>query len=390
MNCKRFVKIAAALLAAMTICASAFSFDFGGSVSDSSSFKGNKFSSLKFDQINDLTLWFKTPITKDGKIYFVAEGLYEFEYDGSVEKAFNRLDLDLLKVAGTISLGQNYLNFSAGRFIYSDLTGLIFSQNGDGAYASFDASRVSVSAYAAYTGLLNANFAKMLNHPNDPFSFDRDLVYDLAQKYIVTSATFALPRLAKSHNLAAQFFGAFKVEGNSYNRMFLTASIDGPIYKTLYYKAFSSFELHAYDGGSMDFSNMSSAKVTWFLPFKSATLDLGVLYASGNNGPFDPFRAVTKIDVSNSLAEPQHSGVIKNSFAASIKPLQSLLVYAGCDLLIDASTSSLGYKGFQYRLGADWQIFSDLRAGASFLQYFDNDNSDFDKVQIALNASITF
>lgn len=390
MNRKAIFKKAASVFAAVALSCSAFALDFGGALGNSSSLKGSSFSNLKFDQVNDLNLWVKAPLSKDGKFYFIAEGLYEFEYDGKAEKVFNRLDLDLLKVSGSLPVGQNKFTFNAGRFIYSDLTGLVYSQNGDGAYASFESSVFNVSAYVGYTGLQNANFVKMLERPGVAYSYDRDLVYDLAQKNVVAAASFGLPLLASSQNLAAQFLGAFKVDGKSCNRMFVTASIDGPIYRTLYYKAFTSFEMHDYDGGSMKLSNMSSAKLTWFLPIKSLTLNLGALYASGSNGAFDPFFAVTKIDVCGSLAELQHSGVIKGSFMASVKPMQNILLYAGCDLILDASTSSASYKGFQYALGADWQVFSDFKAGVNFLQYIDNDKSDYDKVQIALNATITF
>ncbi|MCR5044949.1 MAG: hypothetical protein K6A42_00040 [Treponema sp.] len=368
--------------------ASAFSFDFGGSIRNNTKFKGSKFSNIKLDQVDDINLWARFPISKDGKTYFIAEGLYEFELADTT--VFNRLDLDLFKFAGAFKVGKRALNVSAGRFIYSDLTGLVYSQNGDGLYVNYDGGNFAVSAYAAYTGLLNAALVKMLDHPSDSFVYDTKAVYELAQKYIVGAATFSLPALAGSHSLSAQFLGAFKLDGKSYNRLYGTACITGPIVKTLYYTLSTTMGFQSFDGGSFDISNMSSAKVSYFLPFKDMTINCGGLYASGSHGPFEPFRAFTKIDAYNSLTEPQHSGIIKGSFSATIKPIQTLLAYAGCDVIINAATSSLEYKGIQYNVGADWQIFSDLKTGVAFLQYIDNDNSDYNKIQIALNVTLTF
>lgn len=383
---KKFFSLALAAAFAANI----FAVDFGGSVKNTTNIKGNSFSSLKLDQIDDLALWLKIPFDKNGNVYLAAEGLYEFEYDQNAEKVYNRLDLDLCKFSAMFKAGQNNLSVNAGRFMYRDLTGIIFSQNADGAYVSYDAQKFNVSAYAAYTGLLNAALVKMLDNPADRFSYDKDAVYELAQKYFVGSASFSLPRVAKTQSLSAQFLGAFKLEGKSYNRLYGTASFGGPIYKTLYYNLSTTFEFQNFDGGSTDVSNLSSAKLTWYLPFKDLTIGGGAVYASGSQGPFENFMGFTKIEAYNSLGEPQYSGLMKFSFSASAKPVKMVLVYAGCDLIVNAATSSMSYKGFQYSLGADWQIFSDVKAGFSMLQYFDNDNSDLNKVQISLNASITF
>ena len=389
MNCKKIFK--ALLLAQIfSLAASASAIDFGGALKNATNIKGNSFSSLKLDQIDDLSLWVKVPFTKSGNIYLAAEGLYEFEYDQDKEKAFNRLDLSLLKFAANLKLNDNSFSASAGRFMFSDLTGLIYRQNADGIYANYDMTTFNVSVYGAYTGLLNAGIVKMLDNPADVFECDEDMPYDLAQKYFVTAATFSLPRLAKTQNLSAQFLGAFKVDGTSYNRMYFTASIGGPIYKTIFYNASSTLGLQSFDGGSFDASNLSRLNFTWHLPFKSLALNLGGLYASGSNGPLEGFWGFTKINAYNSLRDPQHSGIFKASFLATAKPLEALLVYAGCDLIVDAATSSASYKGFQYNLGADWQIFSDVKVGLGLLQYIDNDNSDEDKVQISLNAMISF
>ncbi|MCR5046123.1 MAG: hypothetical protein K6A42_06070 [Treponema sp.] len=385
---KKLFKISLAFFALALASASLFAIDFGGALSSASKFKGNKFSNLKFDQVNDLNLWVKVPFKNDGSIYFTAEGLYEFE--ASDTDIFNRLDLSLFKFQGLFKFKQNKLNLSAGRFSYSDITGVILNQNADGLFVNYEGSYFMASAYASYTGLLNAAIVKMLDHPSDAFKHDTNAVYELAQKYFLASASFSLPYLFSCQNLTAQFLGAFKVEGKSYNRMYASLSFGGPLYKTLYYSLASTLGMQNFDGGSFDISNMSSAKFSWFLPFKDLTVNGGAVYASGSHGPFEAFRGFTKMDAYNALNEPQYSGLVKFSLSASAKPINVLLIYGGADAILNAASTSIKYKGFQYSVGADWQIFSDVKAGLSFLQYFDNDNSDLDKIQISLNASIIF
>ena len=48
------------------------------------------------------------------------------------------------------------------------------------------------------------------------------------------------------------------------------------------------------------------------------------------------------------------------------------------------------YSGFQYKALANWQILSDLFAGAELSQFFDKDNSDNNKTSISLKAILTF
>ena len=101
MTLRNFIKkifLAAALFAATLSAAPAL--EFGGAFSNFTRAKGADFSCLKFNQINNLLGWIKVPISQDGSTYFAAQALYEFEYDASVEKAYNRLDLNLAKFVG--------------------------------------------------------------------------------------------------------------------------------------------------------------------------------------------------------------------------------------------------------------------------------------------------
>ena len=386
---KFFVKkiVLAAALFALAFNA-AFCFDFGGSFANFTRAKGNDFSNLKFNQINDLLGWVRVPLNGDGTSYFAAQALYEFEYDATVEKVYNRLDINLAKYVGLWNVAGSPLTLSAGRFVFSDLTGLIMSQNCDGAHVSWQMDRVAISSYLGYTGFLNAAIVKMQDNAADPFDYDSDKVYQLAQKYLVFSATAAVPNLFSTQTLSGQFLAAFKLEGNSFNRMYATLDMTGPIYRTIYYNASTTIGLQNYDGGSTEVTNLTRAEVKYFAPFKDLVVAGGLVYASGDGDGDNAFTGFTKINSCFAMSEPQYTSLVKIYAAASIKPIKKLFAKAGAALLFNTARGS--YQGFDYNLGADWQIKSDAAVGATFNHYVDGDDSDNSKVQISLNAFLTF
>ena len=369
---------------------SAFALDFGGAFSNFTRVKGKNFSNLKLDQVNNLTGWIKVPLNADGTSYFAGQALYEFEYDASVEKAYNRVDINLAKYVGVWDVGGAPLSLSAGRFVVSDLTGLVLRQNCDGVYVTYEFPRVNVSAYAGYTGLLNAAIVKMINHPRDAFEYKTDKVYQLAENYLVFSAAASVPNLFSTQTLSGQFLATFKIAGKSFSRMYATLDMSGPIYKTLYYDASTTLGMQSFNGGSMEITNLTKAEVKYYMPFKDLALGLGAVYASGNKNGDNAFTGFTKVDAFFAMNEPQYTSLIKFSASASIKPMPSVLAKAGTSLVFSLAKDSGIYQGFEWSLGADWQIVSDAGIGATFQQYIDGDSSDRSKVQISLNAFLTF
>ncbi|MBO7121970.1 MAG: hypothetical protein J6V90_01655 [Treponema sp.] len=369
---------------------SLFALDFGGAFSNFTRVKGKNFSNLKLDQVDNLTGWIRVPIKKDGTSYFVGQALYEFEYDAGVEKVYNRLDINLAKYVNQWKIAGEPLTLHAGRFIFSDVTGLIMSQNCDGAYATYDFSRVSVFAYAGYTGFLNAATVKMQNHKQDPFDYNTSSVYQLAEKYLVFATGATVPNLFSTQTLSAQFLATFKLGGKAFNRMYLTVDMSGPIYKTIYYDASTTLGLQSFDGGSMEVTNLTRADFKYFIPFKDLAVGLGAVFASGNKNGDNAFTGFSKIDAFFAMNEPQYTSLFKISAAASIKPLKNLLVRAGTGFVFSLAKESGAYQGFEWSLGADWQIVSDAGVGATFQQYIDAEDSDMSKVQISLNAFLTF
>ncbi|MBP5448417.1 MAG: hypothetical protein J6X95_10095 [Treponema sp.] len=385
---KKFAALLAACVAAIAIASNAFALDYGGAFSNYTRLKGKSFSNIKLDQVNDLSGWIKYWIPGQDKMYVTAEAIYEFEYDAAASKAFNRLDIDLLKFSGTWSVAQRPLTINAGRFIFSDYTGLIMNQNCDGVWANYKLPMMSISAYMGYTGLLNAAFVKMQNHPKDAFKYKTDKVYQLAEKYFVTAAGVSVPNLFGRHCALGQVLATFKMGGKSFNRFYFTAGMNGPIWQSLYYSATTTFGLHSFDG-SVGFTNLTKATVSYYFDFMDLTATGGIVYASGDNGPFKAFYGFTKIDAYSAFNEPQHTGVFKITAGATIKPIQKVLAKLDTALVFDVMEKAK-YKGFEWSVGADWQILSDAKVGASFLQYIDKDNKDVNKVQLALDGTITF
>ena len=378
--------------AAAAICAlsfATFALDFGGSFANYTRVKGKNFSNLKFDQVDDLMGWIKVPIKKDGTSYFAGQALYEFEYDASVEKVYNRLDINLAKYVNQWTVGGAPLTLSAGRFIFADVTGIIMNQNCDGAYVTYEFPRVTVSAYAGYTGLLNAAIVKMQNHAEDPFEYKTDQVYQLAEQYLVFETGAVVPNLFSTQTLSAQFLGTFKLSSKAFNRMYLTVDMAGPIWRTIYYDASATLGLQGYDGGSMEIAGMVKTEARYYIPFKDLAVGLGAIYASGGKNGKNAFTGFTKIDACFSMNEMQHTSMVKVYGSASIKPLKSLLARAGVGLVFNLAQDD-AYQGLDWNAGVDWQIVSDAGVGATFQHFLDAKDSDNSKVQISLNAFLTF
>lgn len=395
-----------AFAASLSVSGFLFALETGGLFTNDTKFANvEKGESLKLDQKNGLNLWLRTPISEDGTSYFVTEGSFKTEFDASEsdsdEKFKLTLDLDLCKLVLKKQLDESSLLFSAGRFYFSDLSGLVLSQNADGAQLDFTASRFGVSVYAAYTGLLNA---KNISIIDDSATTKAKEVYTLADKYVLAGLQFSLPNLFAGQSIALEGLGTFCLDSDdydTYNRIYATISLSGPVVSTasLYYNLSSTFGFAKFDDGTSDESangNLTKASVSWYPDFKSASVSLNGVYASGSQGAFDGFIGFTSQTAVEDLTEAEYSGLLKLGLSGSIKPIDTLLASLNTDLVFDAS-ESLEFAGFQYSLGCNWQIVSDVSAGASFSQFIGSgdyadtgNNLGGNKTQLKISASIAF
>ncbi len=151
------------ILISVLAMGSSFAFDFGGLVTNDTIIKTCEDSKFRLDQKNSASLWLRQSISEDGSSYFAAETIYSFERDFNVDSPVNVLDVDLCKLVLKKPTENGTFGISAGRFYYSDLTGTIYNQLSDGIEFLYESPVVQVTVYGAYTGLLNAQNAKMIS-----------------------------------------------------------------------------------------------------------------------------------------------------------------------------------------------------------------------------------
>ena len=389
----------ALLFAALTWSAgtAAYSLDFGALLSNDSAFVGNKMNELALEQTDTASAWLRLPLGE--KAYFATEGFYRFERlpidlfdvdevpdEANDESAF---DLSLAKVQATVPAGKGICTLSAGRFGMVDATSDIFNQNADGLSAGYASPVINLSVYGAYTGLLNTRTVAMLNEANIAPE-DTEKKYELAEKYAVAAATLSLPNFVGSQTATLQALGTFRLEEESFNRLYATLACNGPLHPRLYYTLSSTLALRQYDG-DRDLANLTKASLALYTGAKSLAFTANAVYASGKQGPFKAFQGFTsRTAVKANNGRTEYTGLCRGGLGLSLRPAKNLLLAAGGDAVLDAQDSSVTYEGFQWQASANWQIASDVSVCASAYQYRDKDNSYRDKSCVDFYAAIAF
>ena len=395
MNLTKKIFVLFTLLASSSL---AFSMETGGLFTNDSKFANvSKDGGLKLDQKNGINLWGRNPLNEDGTSYFAAEGSFKTEFDASQSDSDEKFklyaDIDLLKLVLQKELDSGNLIFSAGRFFNSDLSETVYAQNGDGAKLELSVSKISLSVFAAYTGLLNAKNITIIDY--DAPELKAKTPYTLANKYAVAGITFALPHVFASQTVALEGFGAFSLEDTTYNRFYGTLAFNGPIVSPVFYAFSSTLGFAKYDDNDMVKGNLTKASISAYPAFKSMSVSLNGVYASGKQGSFEEFQGFTSDTAVNSLSEPEYSGILRGGLSATIKPIPNLVVSASGDIVLDAAAGDnndeIKTEGFQYSLGANWQVVSDISLGLSFGQFIGtSDYEDDNKTVLKITAAIAF
>lgn len=403
------LKKAISTFSVLTLAAfGAFSVEWGGLVSADAKYYNDAGSNVsKFDKstlelYGEGSLWLRVPFSKDGESYFITEGLYHFEYDKGGEDIDNDhtqyADLDLFKFVFHKPLSGDSgdsLTFSLGRFLNSDLSSLVFSQAADGALARLSLPRLSLSLYGAYTGLLNGRTVTILSaEDDDAYEEDTDKIYDLAEKFAAAGLGLTLPNIAFNQTVSLEAFGAFRLEGDSYNRLYGTLALSGPLVTNLYYGASTTFGYTKGDAeGIKDeldgkFGNLSRASVTYFGDFKDMSVGAEATFASKN---FVGFTSQTAV---NSQSGKQYNELLKAGLFGSIKPIENILASLSADSVFDfdrgSDSDEFGFAGVQMEASLAMQVFTDLNARLSAIQYIDKDESDNNKTTLEFKVILTF
>ncbi len=388
-----------AVISALAIAQSVFALETGGLLTNDSKFlNAEKDGSLKLDQKNGINLWFRNPVSQDGSSYIAGEGSFLFEKDMRIEDSEKQLklyaDLNLLKLVAKKELESGNLVFSAGRFYNSDLSGLVYTQNGDGVKLEASLSGVEFSVFGAYTGLLNAKNITILGNDTDLTDKEKT-VYVMANKFAVGALTLSLPYFAANQTLSIEGFGALSLESTKFNRFYGTVALNGPLFTPVFYNISSTMGFAKYDEEDMVKGNLTKGAISVYPDFKSMSFSLNGLYASGKQGSFEAFQGFTSNTAVNSLKEDEYSGIALAGISASIKPVENFLFFAGADVVFDTlageEQKSIERSGLQYSAGFNWQVVSDVSLGANLSQFIGKDDyADYNRTQFRITAALAF
>lgn len=365
-------KIILSIFLIILLTTSIFSIDFGGTIVNSSGITG-EFDNLGLDQNDKATLWLKIPFDESQNTYLAAEGSYTFTYDGTIEQKTNQIDLGMFKIGMLIPLSSSSkFRFDFGRVSGSDISGLVYSQYSDGLQFSLTSTNFSMSAIASYTGLLNAHTSTYYGFD---YTYDSEIVYPLAPKFVISGLTFSFPALFANQTLNAEAYGFWDIDDQNdfdYNRIYGTLGLNGGISGNLYYVLTSTFGYSFGNEAVEGLSNLTKLELSMYPTFLSSSFTVSAVYASGNSEDglkaFIPFNKITADTSGNKV----YSGLFKTGLTATLQPNKKFLLSAGADFLCNIqpdADESFAADGLQWTFNARWQIFSDLQLSLSTGQY---------------------
>ena len=366
--------------------------DYGALLYSSSEFSGSDIKDLSLEQNSSFSAWLKLPFNNSGSNYFASQASINYEYDNDFNKTSSSVlsfNVDLFKFSAEIG----DWNLSAGRFELYDISDFILAQQSDGIILEFLKDRFTASAYAGWTGLLNAHNVTVLNKDDSSFSYDSAKAYDFASSYGIFSANFSAPYLFFNQSFAAETFAAIGTRGingdnSGYNRFYLTLLLNGALSADIFYSATCTMESENFKA----LSNLSSLKITAFIPFRTkASISFSTVYASGKNGFLSPFKGITSITALHNLSESEYTGLLKSGISFSIKPIKELLIQAGADFVLDTN-ENIFFKGSQAELSLLYSLTSDLKLNFACSEYFASGKESVtdNKTYFALTAELSF
>ncbi|MBR6155307.1 MAG: hypothetical protein IKQ43_12810 [Treponema sp.] len=390
----KLIKKITTVLACLGLSATVFAVDFGGSLDNYTKLSTSNFENWGISQQDGLTAWLKIPFNQQGSLYLATEGTLFYRYnlpDFSNTSKYTSdfmVDIGLFKLGGVFNIRDNLLQLNLGRFYLTDVTGLVLSQTADGAQGVFTSDTFKASVYVAYTGFTNALFGTMNNGPTSTFVPDYKKVYCFNSPYIVTGATISAPYLFANQTIGAEVYGMFGTGGlrgsnSGYNRGYATVFMNGPIVKNLFYTLTTTL---AFNNGV---SNLTIGTITYYPDFKSASISLNAIYASGETGGIKAFKAFSSNVATYARNQPEYTNMLKFGLRGSIKPIDSLYTSVGTDVVFD-SGKDFGFRGVQWDASVKYQIFTDLQLAFVAKQFFDVKKDTNNNTSFSINASLAF
>lgn len=367
------------ILASLFSLSSLFAYDFSAVVSDGTTLKfyNGEFKDPELKQTETFTGAFTTPVGGSGLSFFSVEGSVQHKLekttgDNSSSKNSVIADFTLFKFSTVKKLeGGKNLQVSAGRFYYSDVTGIVFSQPNDGLYFKYGGKKLEASVYGGYTGLQNVKNVSILTSKGAVWApKDEKDVYDFSSPYAVGSFFVSAPYFFKNQTISFECMGMFNVAGpadlkDDDNRLYGTICLAGPMSSFVFYSISGTMQTEDFS----DFGILGKFSLNYFVPVKNTTVGLNGLYASSSNGKIKAFTGFSKSVVCLSRNEDLCSEIMKFGASASFLPVPKIFVAAGFDTVYKLSGSSTEFYGFQAGISGTYRIFSDLKMSLSLSNF---------------------
>ncbi len=384
--------------------------------------------------------WFDFPFEDEGNFGLAGQASLKYSQEKSYDDyPYIRLiaDIDLLRYYYTNLDAKGGFNLSAGRFTVTDKTSTIINQKIDGIYVGYNASKVQFGAYMGYTGLLNSKTSLIINSTGKNYwsSLSSTSLYDIYQKdlksvsrkdlseylnklhwdtfraelgeqlftwadpYVLSSANFTFPYLFANQtpyieaSLAINSEGPCKIE-DEFDRFYLTAGMYGPfIFSDFVYNISTTFATagdqalskSAFNG----LSNLTKLDFTYFTAFHSLSLSANLVYASGNNGIYNPFCGFTSTPISYMRYSPEHTSAIKYGLSASFKPVKEFLVTLGADRLFSYEKAVVDYQGWQCYTEMKLQCTTDFQFQVKAYRFIAKDTA-YDNTGASITGIFSF
>ncbi len=344
----------------------------------------DSFKPTVFNQTNGIYLSLSSKLNEEGTLRFVTEGLFKVNpiMDLNNNKTTLKFiaDVDLLKLSGDWAVGSGNLALSAGRFQFSDFSGVVFSQVSDGLYLNYKTAKIRTSFYAGYTGLLNALNVSMVGNQLDA----DDNFYALCPKYVPVLADFSYKGLFGSNTIGLQAACFIPVSDENSMKAYGTFILNGQFGNIGSYDA--RFTL-----GTIKFEDfMLNAKLDAnFFVSSTAMLTAGVEYVSGNQGNIKAFETITSRTFGSGLYSPKGNGVIipKLGVMYSNGKVYASLTERG---IIAMSEDETKFDGLDTSATITYKLFSDVLLGCDIGAYNCFDPKENTQYYATIKASLAF
>ncbi len=278
----RIVVLVVVLLLALSAGA-ATAFDFGVTLENATGFV--KDTAPQFTQRNSAALWFSGDF---GNLSLDAQGSYTFTLD-----RYYLFTVDVLDFGGEFLFEGDIpvvLSFDTGRFVFSDFTGKLLDHRADGARISVALPWLTVTAQAAFTGLIQVPNSTVILSSSDRADVTAPGTL-LAAPRLIESLTVELPEIVGRQSITLSALlqqdlrsaGRLASGGGVVHTQYFGLGFDGPIVAPLYYTTF--FYLNTgWTGTGNILAFLTGAELdAYFVEALASRLRAQFIYASGDS-----------------------------------------------------------------------------------------------------------